>query len=54
MFIASSIDLATSNDSDMFSKIQLMSKQIAALDQQVKHLAMENKELKKEVLTHLL
>ena len=43
-----------SNDSDMFSKIQLMSKQIAALDQQVKHLAMENKELKKEVLTHLL
>jgi hypothetical protein len=53
-FSTSSIDLATSNDSDMFSKIQLMSKQIAALDQQVKHLAMENKELKKEVLTHLL
>ena len=37
------------NDADVYGKIQLLSKQIAALDQQVKHLAMENKELRKEV-----
>ena len=48
------IDATSISDADLHGKINILSKQIAALDQQVKHLAMENKELKKEVLPRSL
>ncbi len=48
------MDATSISDADLLGKINILSKQISALDQQVKHLAMENKELRKEVLSHSL